>query len=373
MSVTANACPACSAPVPYGRLSCPACGELLAAVAGLPRRTAVPSTDSGPPGDVGAVGPAAEPEAEPSAALDPAPMALAAAETAASPEAGWSAAVEHVPTAPPADLVATDPDDHPAAFAAAAPAPSTIVLARADAEDDDVPLLDPEPEAYPVRPAAFVAASTAPATPAGAIAPPPASLDLAPAVVASFAGAMPITPSGVHTPGTPFAAAGALSTGGGSASRRSPSVPLPALRMGKLPEQLVVAGAGVAAVSFALPWGSAMIGAPSIGQPWITLGIMGSWHVLALLAVLGTAALAVRGTRFGPWLRIGVVPLLVCGDLLGLAWPYLTTSLGRGVGVYAVLVGAIAMGVGAVLALRAATHPIAIRPSERNAAPAPTV
>ena len=129
----------------------------------------------------------------------------------------------------------------------------------------------------------------------------------------------------------------------------------------------------MAAVSFALPWGSAMIGAPSIGQPWITLGIMGSWHVLALLAVLGTAALAVRGTRFGPWLRIGVVPLLVCGDLLGLAWPYLTTSLGRGVGVYAVLVGAIAMGVGAVLALRAATHPIAIRSSERNAAPAPTV
>ena len=165
MSVTANACPACSAPVPYGRLSCPACGELLAAVAGLPRRTAVPSTDSAPPGDVAAVGPAAEPEAEPSAALDPEPMALAAAETAASPEAGWSAAVEHAPTAPPADLVATDPDDHPAALAAAAPAPSSIVLARADAEDDDVPLLDPEPEAYPVRPAAFVAASTAPATP----------------------------------------------------------------------------------------------------------------------------------------------------------------------------------------------------------------
>jgi hypothetical protein len=287
-------------------------------------------------------------------------VATAAPETEPDPE-------------PPADgSWAVEPVDEPLA-AAWATQPSSVVLGTADAgSDEEPPTLDPEPWAHPARPAADVAATSAPPV-AAVIGAPPASLDLPPAVVASFAGAMPITPSTVHTPGTPFAAPGSDDRRSASAVPRVGPVRLPALELGELPRQLVVAGAAVAAVSFALPWGSSMIGAPSLGQPWITLGIMGSWHILALAAVLGTAVLAVRGTRFGPWFRIGVVPLLVCGDLLGLAWPYLTTSLGRGVGVYAVLVGAIAMGVGAVLALRAATRPMTIRTPERNAAPAPTV
>ena len=38
MSSKAIVCAACSTAVPYGRLSCPSCGELLASVVGAPRR-----------------------------------------------------------------------------------------------------------------------------------------------------------------------------------------------------------------------------------------------------------------------------------------------------------------------------------------------
>src|SRR6188472_468314 len=41
MSTQSIACAACGAAVPYGRLACPACGELLASVAGTGRRVVV--------------------------------------------------------------------------------------------------------------------------------------------------------------------------------------------------------------------------------------------------------------------------------------------------------------------------------------------
>src|SRR5688572_15840290 len=41
MSMPSIVCGTCQAPVPYGRLSCPACGELLASVAGAGRRMGI--------------------------------------------------------------------------------------------------------------------------------------------------------------------------------------------------------------------------------------------------------------------------------------------------------------------------------------------
>lgn len=72
-------CPDCGASVPYGRLSCPACGGLVASVAGAPSRPAesIPGPDLTPvaePTLTAAPTPAAEPilTAEPTPAAEPA-------------------------------------------------------------------------------------------------------------------------------------------------------------------------------------------------------------------------------------------------------------------------------------------------------------
>lgn len=91
MAVQSIACSSCGAGVPYGRLSCPSCGDLLASVVGGRRSTAavraVPDVDEMlPSGEV-------PPTVEATPDVEAVPDALAGPNEAAAPApAAWSAA-----------------------------------------------------------------------------------------------------------------------------------------------------------------------------------------------------------------------------------------------------------------------------------------
>jgi hypothetical protein len=115
-------CPDCGAVVPYGRLSCVACGSLLASVAGVGRRASPDAASPpAPPRDEPAVPAAAAPTApvEPSA-VEPAPVPT-------SPEAPVAGA-----WLPPSAAFAV-PTDVAARPVQLSPAPSSALSAGASA------------------------------------------------------------------------------------------------------------------------------------------------------------------------------------------------------------------------------------------------
>ena len=93
-------------------------------------------------------------------------------------------------------------------------------------------------------------------------------------------------------------------------------------------ERGVAIASGVIAVAFLLPWGNLMIGAAVAGDPWQTLGIVGSWHWLVWLLALPVILLASSAPSVPPWLRLGVVPITYAGLVTGLAWPYVLGPIG---------------------------------------------
>ncbi len=91
MAVRTIGCGSCGAVVPYGRLSCPECGELLASVAGSIRHTSVETLPDVPDDDA-PIG--QEPALEPVDALEPddapPPVVAAAPEPSPAPAASTS-------------------------------------------------------------------------------------------------------------------------------------------------------------------------------------------------------------------------------------------------------------------------------------------
>ncbi len=76
-------CGGCGSEVPYGRLSCPECGELLASVAGAIRQPTAIATQSWPAQDGSVAAPVAEPPPPPPVLRDAEPTDA----YAASPDA----------------------------------------------------------------------------------------------------------------------------------------------------------------------------------------------------------------------------------------------------------------------------------------------
>ena len=388
MTTQTIVCTACSADVPYGRLSCPACGELLASVAGARRaggktsRAAKPRTTA----------PAVAEDLGPAAGEDPAPAAAKDLQATRDLEAElpWAAADAHGPGWAADDegaadhdvddrIDADDPDDDladdddgadlnglargtstthgesgPATWAVgggltgsvtprymprpvprSSEAPDVTGATMAPASADHVPFVAPPPAPgawVPPLPAIAPAGPPAPArTWIGQTAPPAAYVDQAPGASNALVG-----------PSAAPVAAG------------RPSVDV--ARISEFAGWLSVAGAAFAAVGFLLPWARVVIGANGLSyvDRW---GLAGQNHVLVVLGVLTLLVLGLVGNPVPVWVRAGIGGLGLGPLLLGLVWPYLFVgALGSGPGIPIVAVGAVALIVSGVLAIVADRH-----------------
>jgi hypothetical protein len=395
MTAQSIVCGTCAAAVPYGRLSCPSCGELLASVAGA-RRTAgrtngrramATATAAADPLENGpATGEAviatipAAPELDP--ALDAPAGYVARLAAAAAPEAGMPD-VLYEPAAAPSPVVVEgdlesrsgrDVDDELPWTTGASPA---VDEGPDDGADDDT-TDDDAPLAFSANGPASSSGTgwTADTVPsAGSITPAymprPALRPPTPVPAASFAGPgayvpplpMTVTPAGPPAPArawvgftpdqvatdTPVAA-GAAET----APAAKTSVDARA-RFAEFVGWLFVAGAAFSAVGFLLPWGQVMIGSSGVGyfDRW---GLAGPAHVLLVLGLLVVLALALVRNDVPVWIRTGLTGLGLGALLFGLVWPYLIGPLGSGPGALIVAVGSAALAVSGILALVADRH-----------------
>jgi hypothetical protein len=357
MSAQSIVCGACGAAVPYGRLSCPECGELLASVVGGARRmttgaaaggTSVATLLADVAPDTGAELPEATladlPEVDP----DGLPESTAGLEA-------LSASVDDAPDAPsvpaaafPSVLHDAEPAGRTAAAAWSDPMPSWDASGAREAE------AAPSTSVFGAMPAGPFAAAAAMAAPTpGAYVPP------MPAVILPAGPAAPARAWGKEDLPEPGGTAGgpgraALAIGAVGAIERP--------RLVDATRWLAVAGAALAVAGFVLPWATSVIGAGGLGyfDRW---GLAGSGHLLLAVALLAVLAMALIKNPLPVWLRVGVPGLGLGALLLGLTWPYVFSSvLGPQLGVYAVAVGAVLLMVAGVVAIWSDRHETETRP-----------
>lgn len=305
-------CVDCGESVPYGRLSCPACGALLASVAGALRAplrvVEVETAESPEPEAVAQPEPVAEIEPEP----DPAPVA----ESLVDPE-------------PIAAAVATPPEP-------AAPEPSLWP----PLETTD-PVLEPRP---------YVSHGTSVregvATSPAAYRPPTLTL----AAATAGAGWPSSVPAAFGGSGSPAAEATA------QPMADDPTDTSLAERSVEVAGWLVIAGAAMSILGFVLPWARVVIGAAHTGDYFDSWGLASPTHAIVLAGLLVVLGLGVVRTPVPAWISSGVLGLAAGGILVGLAWPYIVGPLGADVGVILALVGGIVLGAGGVLASWSTRH-----------------
>jgi hypothetical protein len=297
------ACPSCAESVPPGRLSCPHCGTVLAAVA---RRVEV--VDAIPPGYDDDETPALEPEPE---LYAPWPMPA----TQARP-------LESVPPVPV-----------PSPFASAG---------------HYVPPAVPAPE--PVEPPA-------------AVAPPPLPMGTAPAAPPP-AEPPPAEPPPAPVYPRAWDPAGAAAGEGVVAAAAAPSVPrlgsfaMPRIdkdRVEDAADAMMLVGAFGLVLAFLAPWARVVIGSRGTGY-MDTWGLAGSGHIALFLLTLAVLGLAVFQNPIGRWLRTGVLGIALGSFVLGLAWPYVVGPLGAGPGALLAWVSGLVMFIAGAISLLVLRH-----------------
>ncbi|HEX6983946.1 MAG TPA: hypothetical protein VF170_01155 [Planctomycetaceae bacterium] len=170
---------------------------------------------------------------------------------------------------------------------------------------------------------------------------------------------MPYVPAGAYLPPSAVFAPPEEAKPASAAAARPGVAPLladlPFDAPDDLPGWLVVSGGGLAAVSFLLPWAHRVIGSSGEGSYFNSWGLGAPMHLPVFLLVLLTLTLAMLPNRLAPWLRSGVVPLVVGGIVLGLVWPYvLYEPLAGRLGATAETVAAFLLVAGGLLSLRLA-------------------
>jgi hypothetical protein len=359
MSSKAIVCTACGAPVSYGRLSCPACGELLASVAGAARRAVATAPTKRA---------ARATRATPSVLVEVAPVVEAstvhASTAGVAGAASLAGAVADPPEARALDWDAPEPhvgllDDAPLGLPAARSGPAFLEPASEPAtlgpsSTDEGPKWDDlEPEwpvaqtqwredRQPVDPAA-VASVTSPslANAPGAYVPP----------------MLPATPAGPPAPARAWAghAAGDEPAAGDAPSTSASDLVVDRDRLTEFIGWLAVAGSAMAAVGFLLPWGISVIGASGVDyvDRW---GMAGPFHPIVVLGVLAVLGSALVPNPVPLWVRVGLPGLGLGALLLGLVWPYMLYLPGKGPGVVVVALGAIILLAAGIAALVADRH-----------------
>ena len=350
MTAQSIACGACAADVPYGRLSCPSCGELLASVAGS-RRGSKAAARRTPITDV----------------LYDMPSAVAT-----TPVVGGQLSLD----------AATHDGANGADHAAADPGPDMERPVAGSTPRDDVPDVTSDDTAD-VETDSGLGSMVTPPWQVGAASlsggPTPAYLPR-PAVPQPHPGAAAFVEPGAYVPPLPIATA---STGlaaparawaghsseaivGGAASQIGTQARTAVDPDGHAKLEFVrwlsVAGAAFAAVGFLLPWGLVVIGSNDSGYfgRW---GLAGPWHAVVAGAVLVLLALSLVQNPIPTWIRSGLAGLGVGALLLGLVWPYLALpALGTGPGALIAAVGAAGLAVSGLLALITDRHVEGARP-----------
>jgi hypothetical protein len=408
MAARTVTCPECAKVVPYGRLSCPECGSLLASVVGSERRvdqdvaaydasamgggwpTERPMTVPAPaapsmPSDLPApaVRRAATPRAQPRPTNGaPRPRSTAGGMTAAEilgarpmPDAPMPDAMPR--TAAPRRTTRADVPLTSTPRPTLAPAMSqSVETSEPDWPAQDQPPISPRATQRPAgeRPRA-ARRPTAQPTNGAAGHPMPAYVDAAPAPTwASQPAAEPLPPSAAFAgaPGADFDAAPRRGSVAAAMTPRPPSAsrggtsprellaPLLDQLQIELPDNLsdwlIAAGSGVAALGFLLPWSDAVVGAKGFGGYTDSWGLASPSHVLVLLLVCALLTLSVMPNRVPTWIRSGVLGVLTAGLLIGLVWPYLIAGMGAGLGVMGEAMAAILLIAGGVVAYRDARH-----------------
>lgn len=399
MTAQSIVCGACATEVPYGRLSCPSCGELLASVAGSRRsatavasRTPLPDVLYEPPtapntsavvgGELTFEPPARLPEAPPAA---PAPRDLDAelpwadATTTDGPGDAYQAALERA-----RDRNGSGPGMAPWVPGTSLSGGHTpAYMPRPDRRERLAPPMQPSPEpglevdfeipepAFEIPEPAFEAPEREFQMPDRAPEPAAPFFASGPAAAAAFAGPgayvppLPVAtlPAGLPAPAREYAGHAA------DAEAQRPSRPRSDLLDGDARARLLdfarwlsVAGSAFAAVGFLLPWGLVVIGSNDVSYfgRW---GIAGPWHLVVVFAVLANLGLALLQNRVPVWVRTGLAGLGLGALLLGLVWPYLTVgALGTGPGAIIGGIGAAALVVSGLIALVTDRHVEASRP-----------
>ena len=385
------ACRACNESVPPGRLSCPHCGTVLAAVAG--RRPPEPARQAGDwvtgASEVAVSTLDLEPAAEP-ATTQPAQAEPGSAPVLTSPVLTPSAAPWPAATGIPSVLgPVREPDssvdstgragsadwldsrelelDQPAAAGAldvsdAQPAPTPPFGATPGAWVPPMPAeRDPGPRPADA-PAPFQArawigqhGSDAPtATAAGAdsqaIVTPGSVFDVSTPTGRRLPAAA-VTPAAVSIGGQTAGADAAVPT-----EARRPFLSIDGARIDDAAGWLVLAGSMATAIGFLVPWSRVVIGARGAGGYTDTWGLAGPAHGVVFLAAIVVFVLAAVRNPVGPWLRTGIAGLVLGSLVFGLLWPYLFGPLGAGPGVMLLVVAALLLFVGGLASVVVHRH-----------------
>ena len=359
MSSQSIVCGTCGAAVPYGRLSCPACGELLASVVGAARR---PVAVQRAPKRAARTPRATTADATPAATSSVAIAPSAPAAQAVTAEA----AIEAMPASPPMpampSVLVDVPHNATPPTAATAAMPYELGSSGWDLVEPATDVAaNAEPQWPTERPATPFAATPAPTveTPQNG-----APLAYARSSFADAPGAyvpppvIPAIPAGPPAPARAWAGHPGTDEAAADAADPSTSAAGALVDAARLPEfvgWLAVAGSAMAAVGFVLPWGISVIGGSGVGyfDRW---GLAGPFHPIVVLGLLAILGLALVRNPIPLWIRVGVAGLALGALLLGLVWPYLFYLPGTGPGVLVVAVGAIILLVAGIIALAADRH-----------------
>lgn len=352
MTVQSIACGACAAEVPYGRLSCPSCGELLASVAGSRTVTAAGGARSALPDVLYDAG------SGPTAAVVEGQLALPSATS---------------------DSAARDLDDGLLWDTSSEESSATF-----DPDGDDQPSeahdqpgsADPVHGASPNGGPAWAGLGLS-GSPTPAYMPRP-GLGASPAAASAFAGPgayvppvpVAVVPAGPPAPARAWASDGPgvadVGDGAGTAVNAQGTAPAASIEHAdghaEFVRWLSVAGAAFSAVGFLLPWGLVVIGSNDVGYfgRW---GLAGPWHLGVAVGVLAVLALALIKNPIPAWIRTGLAGLGLGALILGLVWPYvLWPAMGTGPGALIAAIGATALTVSGLLALVADRHAEGPRP-----------
>jgi hypothetical protein len=366
MTAQSIVCGTCTAAVPYGRLSCPSCGELLASVVGA-RRPLSALSDTSARQDV----PYDAESAPLSSGIEAPELALNGGLRDPDAELPWAGAAD----GPAVEL------DH-----------REDGIDDGDEDDDLDGFLGPddpdEPEVDSSSTAGHAwaiagASMTGPATPA--YMPRPNHSRAAAAAAAASPvneppAVPPIDPPGAYVPPLPADAipagppaparawAGygsetdtAASAAAASNAREAEDRALDSSRVAEFIGSVSIAGAALASVGFLLPWASVMIG--SSGSAYFDRwGLAGPGHVIVVIGILAILALSIVRNPIPSWIRTGLGGLGVGALLLGLTWPYLLGPLDASPGVLIDAVGAIALIGSGILALVTDRHAVVAKP-----------
>jgi hypothetical protein len=325
MVTESRACPSCGDSVPPGRLSCPHCGAVLAAVAhrvesGVTMEWRAPEV---PPA----------PQDRPASAEAPA---------AAVADDGWDAdageAGQPDPVEPAWDEPATD-----VAPVAQVASPWSAAAAAAGAES-------PRPPS------------------AGGYVPPAVEPELPPAPQAAEPPPPPAVPELTEPPPVPIRPRAWDPVAAAAGDGAAPAVPATPGRVGGIAmpridrerveetaDVLMLVGSFGLVLSFLAPWAAVVIG--SRGSAYMdTWGLAGPGHIALFLLALGVLALAALQNPIGRWLRTGVAGVALGAFVLGLAWPYVVGPLGAGPGALLAWVSGLVLFVAGIVSLLVLRH-----------------